>query len=141
MTPRDLSPRTGRRVTDEITQVSEFQVNGVPYWKAKLYLTKLGETQLWTIRNDTEWDHPFHLHGFFSMEVDEQGEPLRPLAWKDTINVPMKKTSRFLVTFDERPGTWMFHCHSLDHADGGLMGTLQVGDVPTDQTHTHRPKD
>jgi hypothetical protein len=65
MTPRDLSPRTGRRVTDEITQVSEFQVNGVPYWKAKLYLTKLGETQLWTIRNDTEWDHPFHLHGFF----------------------------------------------------------------------------
>jgi FtsP/CotA-like multicopper oxidase with cupredoxin domain len=32
------------------------------------------------------------------------------------------------VRFDEdRPGAWMFHCHVLDHADGGLMGTVQVG--------------
>jgi FtsP/CotA-like multicopper oxidase with cupredoxin domain len=49
---------------------SEFRVNGVPYWKAKPYLAKLGETQLWTIRNETKWDHPFHLHGYFFMPVD-----------------------------------------------------------------------
>ena len=30
-------------------------------------------TQLWTIKNDTKWDHPFHLHGFFFMPVDEKG--------------------------------------------------------------------
>lgn len=118
---------------------SEFRVNGVPYWKAKPYPARLGETQLWVIKNDTEWDHPFHLHGFFFMAVDEQGAPVRPLAWKDTINVPMKTTRRFLVTFDERPGTWMFHCHILDHADGGLMGTVQVGDVATEHTHPKKP--
>lgn len=77
-----------------------------------------------------------HLHGYFFMPVDEKGEPLRPMQWKDTINVPMKSTARFLVTFDERPGQWMFHCHILDHADGGLMGTVIVGDVPT-RTHAH----
>ena len=33
----------------------------------------LGETQLWMVKNDTEWDHPFHLHGFFFMSLDEQG--------------------------------------------------------------------
>jgi FtsP/CotA-like multicopper oxidase with cupredoxin domain len=117
---------------------SEFRVNGVPFWKAKPYLAKLGETQLWTVRNDTKWDHPFHLHGFFFMPVDAQGQPLRPMEWKDTINIPMETTARFLVSFDERPGEWMFHCHILDHADGGLMGTIKVGDAPTAQHHKHQ---
>jgi FtsP/CotA-like multicopper oxidase with cupredoxin domain len=114
---------------------SEFRVNGVPYWKAKPYLASLGETQRWTVTNDTEWDHPFHLHGFFFVVLDEKGMPRRPLAWKDTVNIPMKSTARFLVTFDERPGTWMFHCHILDHAEGGLMGTVQVGAVRSEHAH------
>jgi FtsP/CotA-like multicopper oxidase with cupredoxin domain len=118
---------------------SEFRVNGVPFWKAKPYLAKLGETQLWTVRNDTKWDHPFHLHGFFFMPVDANGAPLRPMEWKDTINIPMETTARFLVNFDERPGEWMFHCHILDHADGGLMGTVNVGNVPT-AAHVHSRK-
>ena len=119
---------------------SEFHVNGVPYWRAKPFAAKLGETQLWEIRNDTEWDHPFHLHGYFFMPVDDKGAPLRPMEWKDTLNVPMKSTLRFLVTFDERPGEWMFHCHILDHAEGGLMGTVKVGDVPT-REHVHGRRD
>jgi FtsP/CotA-like multicopper oxidase with cupredoxin domain len=116
---------------------SEFLVDGVPFWKAKPYLAKLGATQLWVVKNDTSWDHPFHLHGFFFIPVDEKGAPIRPIERKDTINIPMKETARFLVTFDERPGTWMFHCHILDHADGGLMGTVHVGDGPPKQ-HTHQ---
>ena len=106
---------------------SEFRVNGVPFWKAKPFVAALGETQLWTVKNDSDWDHPFHLHGFFFQVIDEKGQPVRPLAWKDTVNVPMKTTARLLVAFDERPGEWMFHCHILDHADGGLMGTVLVG--------------
>ena len=116
---------------------SEFQVNGKPFRKAVPYLARLGETQLWTVKNETKWDHPFHLHGFFFMVVDDQGNPKRPLAWKDTVNVPMETTVRFLVTFDERPGNWMFHCHILDHADGGLMGTVQVGPGATSPPHVH----
>lgn len=118
---------------------SEFRINGVPFWKAKPYLAKLGETQLWTIRNDTKWDHPFHLHGYFFIPVDDKGQPLRPMTWKDTMNIPMETTARFLVTFDERPGEWMFHCHILDHAEGGLMGTVKVGDGPTSE-HVHKPQ-
>jgi FtsP/CotA-like multicopper oxidase with cupredoxin domain len=116
---------------------SEFQVNGAPFWKAKPYLAKIGEKQLWIVKNESDWDHPFHLHGFFFQVIDEKGEPVRPLAWKDTVNVPMKTTVRLLVTFDERPGEWMFHCHILDHADGGLMGTVQVG-PGTPRGHTHK---
>jgi FtsP/CotA-like multicopper oxidase with cupredoxin domain len=115
---------------------SEYRVNGVPFWKAKPYLARLGETQLWTVKNDSKFAHPFHQHGFFFLPVDENLQPIRPMAWKDTINVPIDATVRFLVVFDERPGLWMFHCHVLDHADGGLMGHVQVGDGSAAQ-HTH----
>jgi FtsP/CotA-like multicopper oxidase with cupredoxin domain len=115
---------------------SEFRVNGVPYWEAAPFVAGLGETQIWDIKNDTEWDHPFHLHGYFFIALDEKDQPIRPLAWKDTVNIPMKTTARFLILFDERPGEWMFHCHILDHAEGGLMGTVQVG-PPSGKTHTH----
>jgi FtsP/CotA-like multicopper oxidase with cupredoxin domain len=117
---------------------SEFQVNGVPFWKAKPYVAKLGEKQLWIVKNESEWDHPFHIHGFFFQVIDKDGQAVRPLALKDTVNVPMKETVSLLVTFDERPGEWMFHCHILDHADGGLMGSVIVGDaVP--RGHSHKP--
>jgi FtsP/CotA-like multicopper oxidase with cupredoxin domain len=116
---------------------SEFRVNGVPFWKAKPFNAKLGEKQVWIVKNDSEWDHPFHLHGFFFHVLDEKGEAVRPLALKDTVNVPMKSTLRLLVDFNERPGEWMFHCHILDHAEGGLMGTVQVGDGPS-KGHSHK---
>jgi len=57
-----------------------------------------------------------------------------------TLNVPIDSTIPFLVIFDERPGLWMFHCHILDHADGGLMGHVQVGSAPlTDHVHPKEP--
>jgi FtsP/CotA-like multicopper oxidase with cupredoxin domain len=114
---------------------SEFRVNGVPFWKATPLSAKLGEKQLWIVKNESDWDHPFHLHGFFFHVLDEKGEAMRPLAMKDTVNVPMKTTMRLLVDFNERPGEWMFHCHILDHADGGLMGTVLVGEGKTRHTH------
>jgi FtsP/CotA-like multicopper oxidase with cupredoxin domain len=144
---RTITPPSGANATpvklvltlppQDASGQSEFRINGVPYWKAKPYRARLGETQLWTIQNDSDWDHPMHLHGYFFMPVDERGQPIHPMQWKDTINIPMKTTARFLVTFDERPGQWMFHCHILDHAEGGLMGTVIVGDVPTID-HVHR---
>jgi FtsP/CotA-like multicopper oxidase with cupredoxin domain len=107
---------------------SEFHVNGVPFWKAKPFLARLGEKQIWTVRNESKFAHPFHLHGFFFLPLDEKLQPIRPMAWKDTLNVPVDGTIRFLVVFDERPGMWMFHCHILDHAEGGLMGHVHVAE-------------
>ncbi|MEP7118821.1 MAG: multicopper oxidase domain-containing protein, partial [Acidobacteriota bacterium] len=115
---------------------SEFRINGVPYWKATPFHAELGETQLWKVVNDTDWDHPYHLHGYSFISVDEKGVPLTPLVWKDTVNIPMRKTAYLLVTFADRPGSWMIHCHILDHAEGGMMGTVQVGPGPT-MMHAH----
>ncbi len=102
------------------------RANGATLSHAKPLPARLGETQLWTLTNKTKWSHPFHLHGFFFQVLDDKGEPVHPLAWKDTVDVPFEKSARVIVRFDERPGMWMIHCHILDHADGGLMGMVDL---------------
>ncbi|UQA57261.1 multicopper oxidase family protein [Polyangium aurulentum] len=101
-------------------------INGVPSWEANPLMAAVGETEVWTIDNTMEFDHPFHLHGFFFQPLDESGAPIRPIEWKDTLNVAVDGTSRFAVKYDNRPGMWMFHCHILDHADAGMMGMVQL---------------
>ena len=107
----------------------EYGINGVAFAKNKPIRATPGETQIWTIVNQTKWSHPFHLHGFSFLVLDAAGQPAHPLAWKDTVDVPLEQTVRFVVRFDDRQGTWMYHCHILDHADGGMMGVVELGTV------------
>ncbi|HEX2657358.1 MAG TPA: multicopper oxidase family protein, partial [Polyangia bacterium] len=118
----------------------ELGINGVGYKEAPAYRATVGETQIWTITNTIEWNHPFHLHGFFFQPLTEQLTPREPIEWKDTIDVPVKQTVRFAVKFDDRPGMWMFHCHLLDHAEAGMMGALMVdepGATASPAPHMH----
>jgi FtsP/CotA-like multicopper oxidase with cupredoxin domain len=39
--------------------------------------------------------------------------------------VPAYKTLRFAVRYGT-PGHWMYHCHILEHQEGGMMGVLDV---------------
>jgi FtsP/CotA-like multicopper oxidase with cupredoxin domain len=134
--PAGATPVTVDFTIDQLsTGAFEYGINKVPFWKAKPFVAKEGELQVWTLTNTTPWSHPFHLHGFFFQVLDDKGVPVRPLAWKDTVDVPFKDSKKnvlkVLVKFDPgRPGNWMFHCHILDHADGGLMGTVRVGTPP-----------
>jgi FtsP/CotA-like multicopper oxidase with cupredoxin domain len=86
----------------------------------------LGATEIWEIDNLVGMDHPFHLHGFRFQVLDRDGVPEPFPQWKDTVNVPKHETVRVIVTFDDYPGLWMFHCHILDHEDAGMMGVLEV---------------
>jgi FtsP/CotA-like multicopper oxidase with cupredoxin domain len=103
-------------------------INGVPFEEAEPVMAHVGETQVWSISNTFDFAHPFHLHGFFFQVLSPAG----PLEWKDTVNVPVGGTVRIAVRYDDRPGMWMFHCHILDHADAGMMGTLMLM-----ETHHH----
>ncbi len=115
----------------------EMGINGVPYWKSAPLEAKIGETQVWRVINNTDFSHPFHLHGYFFQVLDDSRVP----EWKDTVDVPTKSELSIAVRFDERPGTWMFHCHILDHAEVGMMGHLVVSDpnapAPAAGAHVH----
>lgn len=127
--PIDTSSAT--HVDIRLTQMTDGDVvvlgiNGVPYWDAEPFEARVGETQVWSIENEMEWAHPFHLHGFLFQVLDDEGAPIEPMAWRDTVDVPVKGRAKFVVRYDDRPGMWMFHCHILDHADAGMMGMLRV---------------
>jgi FtsP/CotA-like multicopper oxidase with cupredoxin domain len=107
-------------------------VNGIPYWRSKPLEAHIGETHIWTIRNDTDFSHPFHLHGYFFQVLDDTRVP----EWKDTVDVASRSSLRIAVRFDERPGVWMYHCHILDHAESGMMGHLWVA---AESEHAHMP--
>lgn len=97
-------------------------------WPDHLHLTThVGATEVWTVRNSTMADHPFHLHGFF-FQVLDGGDDTANFAgeWKDSLNIPAMQTRTFVVRYDDRPGMWMFHCHILDHAESGMMAMLEV---------------
>jgi FtsP/CotA-like multicopper oxidase with cupredoxin domain len=113
-----------------------YKINGVAFAEGRELKAKVGETQIWTVTNPTKWSHPLHLHGFFFQVLDEPGAPKRPLEWKDTVDVPYGGKVRLIVRFDDRPGAWMVHCHILDHAEGGLMTYVNVGDVSTPVDHS-----
>jgi FtsP/CotA-like multicopper oxidase with cupredoxin domain len=102
--------------------------NGVPHDHAVPVVAHVGETQVWTVRNPTDFSHPFHMHGFFFQVLDENRVP----EWKDTVDVPHNSELKIAVTFDDRPGMWMYHCHILDHAEVGMMGHLHV--LPAQET-------
>ena len=116
--------------------------NGVAYEHAQPLEARIGETQVWNLVNDTDFAHPFHLHGYFFQVLDDTRVP----EWKDTVNVPSKSALKIAVKFDERPGMWMYHCHILEHADAGMMGHLHVIDPaapesasPASSAHMHMP--
>lgn len=95
-----------------------------------MHLAYVGDTEIWEVVNGTKYDHPFHLHGFAFEILDLDGKPWPVRELKDSVNVPAGETLRFVVTFDDRPGMWMFHCHILDHAQLGMMAVLQVRKRP-----------
>ena len=87
---------------------------------------RVGELQVWDVVNDTGMDHPFHLHGFFFQVLHVNGEPPAFLSWEDTVNVPAKGTVRIAWLPDDRPGSWMYHCHILEHHAAGMMAHFEV---------------
>jgi FtsP/CotA-like multicopper oxidase with cupredoxin domain len=129
---REIKPIDLSRVVEHTLELTikldrgivEMGINGIPNWQAKPLAARIGEKHIWTLVNNSPFDHPFHLHGYFFQVLDDKRVP----EWKDTVNVPVNSTVRIAVDFDERPGMWMYHCHILDHAEVGMMGHLHVVD-------------
>ena len=87
---------------------------------------KVGDLQVWDIVNETRMDHPFHLHGFFFQVLEVNGQPPAWRSWEDVVNVPPRSTVRLAWLPDDRPGSWMYHCHILEHHAAGMMAHFDV---------------
>ncbi|HET7910961.1 MAG TPA: multicopper oxidase family protein [Pseudolabrys sp.] len=89
-----------------------------------LTLTR-GRTYILTLRNETAWWHPMHLHGHSFRVLSRNGDSVPNKEWADTVLVPPKETADIAFVADN-PGDWMLHCHVTDHQVSGLMTVLRV---------------
>jgi FtsP/CotA-like multicopper oxidase with cupredoxin domain len=87
---------------------------------------KVGELQVWDIVNESQIDHPFHLHGFFFQVLSVNGAAPAYRSWEDTVNVPAKSRVRIGWLPDNRPGPWMYQCHILEHHAAGMMAHFEL---------------
>lgn len=85
-----------------------------------------GEIQVWELQNLSLMDHPFHLHGAFFQILSINGDPPAYRAWKDTVNLPPRSSVRIAWIPENNPGTWMYHCHILEHHESGMMANFEV---------------
>ena len=69
--------------------------------------------------------HPMHLHGMPQMVIAKDGYPLANPSLEDTVTVAPGERYTVLVHATE-PGTWVWHCHILPHAenDKGMFGMV-----------------
>ena len=86
---------------------------------------QLKNSYVLSLRNDTAWWHPMHLHGHSFRVVSRNGTPVPHRQWADTVLVPPKETTEIAFVADN-PGDWMLHCHVTDHQVSGMMATLRV---------------
>jgi FtsP/CotA-like multicopper oxidase with cupredoxin domain len=98
-------------------------------------VVKQGEVEDWIIENRSRELHAFHIHQVHFQVVEWLGLPVNEPFLRDVINVPffdpsMKAYPSVRLRIDFRApdtvGTFVFHCHLLDHEDGGMMGLVRV---------------
>ncbi|WP_100404075.1 multicopper oxidase family protein [Bacillus sp. FJAT-42315] len=92
---------------------------------------KQNVTEVWEIENVKDMmggmQHPFHIHGtqFQVISIDGKAPPAHLVGYKDTIALDPGQKAKIAVTFSNK-GTYMFHCHILEHEDNGMMGQIEV---------------
>jgi FtsP/CotA-like multicopper oxidase with cupredoxin domain len=103
-----------------------FTINGQSYPNVPDINARVGVTEVWDLVNESEMEHPFHLHGFFFQVLSRNGVAESSLSWEDTVQLRGNERVRVAFVPDDRPGAWMFHCHILEHVDNGMMATVHV---------------
>ena len=120
----------GHGATEAAGAPPRLEINGKSFAMGRIdERVQLGATEIWEIVSP-EMAHPFHLHGAQFRVLTEDGA--QPRLWnggvKDTVLV--ENSAELLVTFTHRAGEdapFVYHCHLLEHEDGGMMGAFTVG--------------
>ncbi|WP_094193595.1 multicopper oxidase family protein [Bradyrhizobium viridifuturi] len=105
-----------------------------------------GDVEDWIIENRSMELHDFHIHQLHFQLLDWSGVAVNEPFLRDTVNVPyyngrMLKYPSVRLRMDFRDpnivGTFVYHCHVLEHEDGGMMGRIRV--VPRDTASSTKP--
>ena len=104
---------------------------------------KLGDTEVWEFTNEPHHMmgnlyHPMHIHGLQFQILERAYTPQyrsENLAihagqvdegWHDTVLVLPGERVRVLMKFEDYAGLYLYHCHTLEHEDMGMMRNYRV---------------
>ena len=99
-----------------------------------------GDVEDWVIENRSQELHAFHIHQIHFLLIGWNGVPVDEPFLRDTVNVPywdgaspVYPSVKLRMDFRDPNivGTFVYHCHLLEHEDGGMMGTIRVEPAPS----------
>ena len=87
------------------------------------------QTEVWTFVNESELPHPVHVHAGQFRVLSRSGGRGRLMPWetglKDTVLTLPGEAVDVAVRFFYA-GTFLLHCHNLEHEDMGMMMNYEV---------------
>ena len=86
----------------------------------------LGAIEEWTVVNEHDNDHIFHIHTNPFQMVAVNGEKLARQDWRDTVVVPRNGSVTFRSRFLDFTGRFVLHCHMMNHEELGMMQVVEV---------------
>lgn len=130
------------RVFELMTRQASHWINGMQ-WEgrtaAEWETVAFGTTEIWEFVNLSPMAHPMHLHGKAFRVVDRSwvnasGEEswaqissgIVETGTRDTVLVWPGQRVRIAVSFDTYRGYFLYHCHILEHEDGGMMRNFLI---------------
>jgi suppressor of ftsI len=113
---------------------TQFFINGKVFDEKRTdVVARLGDTEEWTIRNEDDQLHNFHIHqtDFLVTEINGVTQPMDSL--RDTFTLPAATNGKpsevkVIIPFTDPNivGRFVFHCHVVKHEDKGMMQTIEV---------------
>ncbi|HTZ57679.1 MAG TPA: multicopper oxidase family protein [Acidobacteriaceae bacterium] len=108
-----------------------------------------GTVEDWVIENRSRELHAFHIHQLHFLLLEYMGRQVSEDFLRDTINVPYYNghtlaypSIRIRMDFRDPNivGTFVYHCHLLEHEDKGMMGSIEVvpAATPSSQNNAAR---
>jgi FtsP/CotA-like multicopper oxidase with cupredoxin domain len=109
----------------------KFFINGQQFDMDRIDTTvKLGDVEEWTVRNESDEMHTFHIHQIDFQVVEVNGQQVPFVGVQDNVNVPVRGVVKVLIPFTDPVivGKFVYHCHILSHEDKGMMAVIEVVD-------------
>ncbi|MEU6220831.1 multicopper oxidase family protein [Streptomyces sp. NPDC047022] len=122
-------------VYTEKTNPDRFYINGKAYNPNRVdFVSRLNTVEEWTVRNDTQEDHSFHVHTNQFQVMSLNGKLVDPAySWHETVNVLRGQKLVLRIRFTDFTGRTLLHCHLLNHEDRGMMAVLDIIDGRSDR--------
>ena len=107
---------------------------------------QLGDLEVWEFYNDPRGGmmmtaHPVHVHGLQFQIMERQLDAAYDdgsydtiinnyvdEGWHDTVLILPGERVKVLLKFEDYPGLFLYHCHTLEHEDNGMMRNYRVVD-------------